>query len=255
MPRQTTSGEPDKAEAVRSYKFDAFISHANEDKDGFVAPLAYSLVALGAKIWYDDFSLKLGDSLLAKIDEGLSDSRFGIVVLSKQFFAKQWPQQELRGLFARETVGTRVIIPIWYGVTYEDVLAFSSILADKKALNTTIASGEQITLQILAEIRPDISGERPHELLRKIASGEGLDASRMPLDLSAAGDPLLEQAITKNVGSYGRQLGRIGDALEVILKHVKLGELTPEEQDTLLILKAQLAVVRQVKFLRSPARP
>ena len=61
-------------------QWDAFISHAWEDKESFVRPLAHALTALGATVWYDEFSLKLGDSLSASIDRGLAGSRYGIVV-------------------------------------------------------------------------------------------------------------------------------------------------------------------------------
>jgi hypothetical protein len=67
------------------------------------------------------------------------------------------------------------------------------------------------------------------------------------IDLGGAGDSDLERKILDRVGSYGRQLGRIGDALEVVLKHVKLDDLTRDEQDALDILKGQLAAVRQTK--------
>jgi hypothetical protein len=67
------------------------------------------------------------------------------------------------------------------------------------------------------------------------------------IDLGGAGDSDLERKILKTGGSYGRQLGRIGDALEVILKHVKLQNLTSDERDALDILKGQLAEVRQAK--------
>ena len=70
------------------------------------------------------------------------------------------------------------------------------------------------------------------------------------IDLGGAADSDLERKLLDRVGSYGRQIGRIGDALEVILKHVKLGDLKPEEQDALDILKGQLASVRQVKAER-----
>jgi hypothetical protein len=60
----------------------------------------------------------------------------------------------------------------------------------------------------------------------------------------------LERKRLDKVGSDGRQLGRIGDALEVILKHVKLGDLKPEEKDALDILNGQLASAQQVKAER-----
>ena len=79
---------------------------------------------------------------------------------------------------------------------------------------------------------------------------QGAQFGFINLDLGAAGESDLERKLLDRVGSYGRQLGRIGDALEVILKHVKLGDLKPEEQDALDILKGQLASVRQVKVER-----
>jgi len=65
---------------VREY--DVFISHASEDKDDVVRPLAHALQDGGLKVWYDEFELKIGDSLRRKIDSGLAKSRFGIVALS-----------------------------------------------------------------------------------------------------------------------------------------------------------------------------
>src|ERR1700733_6876947 len=76
---------------------------------------------------------------------------------------------------------------------------------------------------------------------------QGAQFGLINIDLGGAGDSDLERKILKTVGSYGRQLGRIGDALEVLLKHVKLENLTSDERDTLDILKGQLAAVRQVK--------
>jgi hypothetical protein len=77
-----------------------------------------------------------------------------------------------------------------------------------------------------------------------------LNSASSNIDLGAAGESDLERKLLAQVGSYGRQLGRIGDALKVILKHVKLGDLKPEEKDALDILKGQLAAVRQVKAER-----
>ena len=112
-----------------------FISHASEDKDPFVRALANALMSFGVRVWYDEFELKLGDSLSRSIDEGLSRTAFGLVVLSKSFFAKRWTEYELRGLTAREVAAEgKVILPVWLGVTKEDVLKFSPPLADKYAV-------------------------------------------------------------------------------------------------------------------------
>jgi len=104
--------------------WDPLISHASEDKTAVARPLADLLSGLGLRVWYDEFSLLLGDSLRRKIDRGLAESRFGLVILSKSFFAKEWPQRELDGLVAREIEGSKVILPIWHGVTRTEVSRF-----------------------------------------------------------------------------------------------------------------------------------
>ncbi len=124
--------------------YDAFISHASEDKNSFVRPLARQLTELGLKIWYDEFELRVGDSLRQSIDKGLVNSRFGIVVLSTAFFDKDWPEYELNGLVAREIEGQKVILPIWHGINKKDVLRYSPPLADKIALITNEKSLKEI---------------------------------------------------------------------------------------------------------------
>ena len=124
---------------VREIEYDLFISHASEDKDDFVRPLAAALNSLNVRVWYDEFTLKIGDSLRERIDRGLARSKFGVVVLSPSFFAKNWPQYELNGMVAKEMNGEKVILPIWHRVTKDEVLEFSPTLADRVALN----SGEE----------------------------------------------------------------------------------------------------------------
>jgi len=132
--------------------YDAFISHASEDKQEFVRPLAEKLTELGLKIWYDEFALKVGDRLRGSIDRGLVNSRYGIVVLSKDFFSKNWPQYELDGLTAREIDGRKVILPIWYGISKKDVLRYSAPLADKIAID----SSKKTIAEIAAELKEEI---------------------------------------------------------------------------------------------------
>src|SRR5438874_3702589 len=122
--------------------YDAFISHASEDKEKFVKPLANALTRMDYRVWYDEFELRVGDSLRQSIDKGLVNSRYGIVILSKAFFAKDWPQYELNGLTAREIDGEKVILPVWHGVTKADILEYSPPLADKVAV---VTKGMKIT--------------------------------------------------------------------------------------------------------------
>ena len=76
---------------------------------------------------------------------------------------------------------------------------------------------------------------------------QGAQFGLVNIDLGQTPQPRTEQAILDQVGSYGRQLGRIGDALEVSINHVPLEGLSPAEKDALDLLRGQLAAVRQVK--------
>ena len=114
-------------------QWDLFISHASEDKDALVRPLAEGLSNHGVRVWYDEFALTVGDSLRQSIDRGLASSRYGIVVLSPDFFAKGWPQYELDGLTTKQMMGQKVILPIWHNIDRDAVAAASPSLADMLA--------------------------------------------------------------------------------------------------------------------------
>lgn len=131
-----------------------FVSHASEDKDAFVRPLVERLREAHIEVWYDEFSLNVGDSLRRSIDRGLAQARFGIVVLSPHFFAKQWSQWELDGLVARQNSAERdVILPVWHNVSRGDVLAYSPPLADKVA--TLSSEGlDAVVVRLGKVIRP-----------------------------------------------------------------------------------------------------
>jgi hypothetical protein len=129
-------------------KFDVFISHASEDKNEVVRPLALALQDKSLRVWYDEFELKIGDSLRQKIDKGLANSRFGIVVLSKNFIRKGWTNYELDGIITKAVSGQQVILPIWHNITKQEVIDYSPSLADKVARNTATYTIEEIAEEI-----------------------------------------------------------------------------------------------------------
>ena len=118
-------------------EYDVFISHASEDKDMFVRPLANALKQKGLNVWYDEFTLKLGDSLRESIDRGLSSSQYGLVILSHHFFSKDWPKRELNALFSIMKAGERQILPIWHELTAEEVKKYSPMLSDLLAAKSS----------------------------------------------------------------------------------------------------------------------
>ncbi len=135
--------------------WDTFISHAGEDKDTVARPLAERLTKLGLRVWFDENELSIGDSLSRSIDKGLSHSNCGIVVLSPDFFKKDWPDYELRGLVAKSIGKKRTIYPLWHNVTREEVLDYSPSLADIFAENTS-QSLDKIATKLVSAIRPDL---------------------------------------------------------------------------------------------------
>jgi Domain of unknown function (DUF1883)/TIR domain len=145
----------DEAPALGAAKreYDVFISHASEDKDVVVRPLAIALKNEHLRVWYDEFELKIGDSLRRKIDLGLSNSRVGLVVLSHSFIQKGWTNYELDGIVTRTITGEQILLPIWHNISKKEVMDYSPSLADKVARSTATHTLEEIASEIASLIR------------------------------------------------------------------------------------------------------
>ena len=125
-------------------KWDIFISHASEDKK-FTDQLYAALSASGVKVWYDKSVLTMGDSLRAKIDEGLAGSRFGVVVLSHAFFNKDWPKAELDALVGLQMGdGRKRILPVWHEMDRKGVAKYSPLLANLLGSESRLGIQENI---------------------------------------------------------------------------------------------------------------
>jgi hypothetical protein len=153
VPSLVQHDAPPGVEPSETLEYDVFISHASEDKDDVVRPLAHALSGGGLRVWYDEFELRIGDSLRRKIDAGLAKSRFGIVVLSRSFFAKGWTNYELDGLVTRAVSGEQILLPIWHGITKQQLIAYSPSLADKLARSTATHTVEEIASEIIEVIQ------------------------------------------------------------------------------------------------------
>jgi hypothetical protein len=132
-------------------KYDLFISHATEDKETFVERLALALRSDCYRVWYDKFELKPGRSLRRSIDKGLAESAVGVVVLSPNFFRKEWALRELDALSAQE-IGGKLLIPIWLNLSRDDVARVSPLLVDRIAINA--ADGFD---HVLSELKTEIN--------------------------------------------------------------------------------------------------
>ncbi|WP_160687493.1 toll/interleukin-1 receptor domain-containing protein [Clostridium sp. C2-6-12] len=144
-------------------KWDVFISHASEDKEKFVIPLVERLKNFGVEVWFDKFTLKIGDSLSKSINEGLKESSYGVIIISKAFMGKNYTEFELTSLLNKEIGSRKIILPIWYNVNEEEVKKYNYYLADKMALDSRKMSLDEITESIIEVIRPDI-----HAMLNRL---------------------------------------------------------------------------------------
>lgn len=129
-------------------KYDVFISHASEDKEEVARPLAEALRKNGLSVWYDEFELKIGDSLRRKIDKGIANSNFGVIVISRDFISKGWTNYEFDGLITKSVNGEQTMLPVWHNVTKREVINYSPSLADKLARSTTDFTVEEIADEI-----------------------------------------------------------------------------------------------------------
>lgn len=116
---------------------DFFISHDSRDKDEIARPLYEELSNRGYKVWYDEYSLSIGDSLTESIERGISDSKFGILILSKNFLSNEkWAKNELQSLKTKQIVkNDKFLLPIWHGIKPDD-LEDNYWLLDKVGGNT-----------------------------------------------------------------------------------------------------------------------
>lgn len=147
-----------EAARVTEVDYDLFLSHASEDKDAVARPLAQALRDRGVSVWFDEFTMPIGDSLRERIDLGISKARFGLVILSKAFFTKGWTKYELDGLVTMSVSGKQTVLPIWHEITKDEVEALSPSLAGRFALSTELFSIEEIADEIADVIKEKREG-------------------------------------------------------------------------------------------------
>lgn len=135
---------------VEEFQYDVFVSHAWEDKDSFVNEFVEELQKLDLSVWYDTSQMKWGDSMRAKIDDGLKKSKFGVVVLSPDYIkdGKYWTKAELDGLFQLESINGKMLLPVWHNLTKKEVVAYSPIIASKLAMTTASMTPSEIANEL-----------------------------------------------------------------------------------------------------------
>jgi len=125
----------------------AFISHDSRDKEEIALRIATGLRRMACTVWYDDFSLKVGDSLRESIERGLRECHKCILILTPNFLSNPgWTTAEFNAIFTRELIEQRkIILPVWCDITKSAVFEYSPILADKVALKWSLGEEKVIS--------------------------------------------------------------------------------------------------------------
>ncbi len=147
-------------------EWDLFISHASEDKENVARPLAHKLKIHGLKVWFDEDVILGGDPIRRSIDDGLTNSKYGLVIISPHFLRKkEWAHKELDGFFAREDGKRLILIPVRHELSQEQVVTFSPTLAGKLSIST-VQGLDHVVEQILRVVERDGNiRKRPEVLL------------------------------------------------------------------------------------------
>lgn len=136
-----------KYQAKALSEYDVFISHANKDKEGLIDELYKSLNQLGIKIFYDKESLEWGDNWKDRILNGTKKAEFAIIVISENFFDREWTERELSEFLNRQNRnGQKLILPIIHNITNEQLKSKYPNVADIQVIDSSDYNCDQIAL-------------------------------------------------------------------------------------------------------------
>lgn len=134
-------------------EYDVFISHANKDKDELIEDLYQSLKLLGVNIFYDKESLEWGDNWKNRILNGTQNAEFAIIVISSNFFDREWTERELNEFLNRQNRnGQKLILPILHNITAEQLKEKYPSVADIQAISSNKYSCDQIALMFTKQL-------------------------------------------------------------------------------------------------------
>lgn len=144
-PRRLGDPTPIRSASRTEAARDVFLSHASEDKDEIARPLREALETRGVSVWFDEIQIKVGHSIRQEIERGIAACRFGVVVISPHFFAKQWTNAELDALFSKKMdSGENMVLPVWHRVSKDEVMRHSPLLSGILALNSAVMTVDEM---------------------------------------------------------------------------------------------------------------
>ena len=132
---------------VQMKEYDVFLSHANKDKNTYVNRLYKALSSLGVNIYYDKDSIEWGDKWKEHILDGTAKSEFAIIVISENYFGREWAEKELNEFLNRQNgEGQKIILPITHKISLEQLREKYPSVADIQTIDSSKYTCDQIAL-------------------------------------------------------------------------------------------------------------
>lgn len=142
-----------------SKKYDLFISHANKDKSIFANELYETLSKLGIRIFYDKEAISWGDNWKEKILNGTAQSEFAVIVISENFFGREWTERELKEFLQQQNSShQKTILPLLYNITRDDLLSKYPFLEEIQYISNQDHSAEEICILFAKELIKRLRG-------------------------------------------------------------------------------------------------
>lgn len=133
--------------------YDVFISHANKDKSDYVDSLYMAIRRLGVNVFYDTEVLSWGDNWKQVILEDTEKSEFAIIVISENFFGREWTERELNEFLHRQnTSGQKIVLPLLHNITLEKLKEHYPELGDIQVIDTERFTKEEIVILFAKEL-------------------------------------------------------------------------------------------------------
>lgn len=133
--------------------YDVFISHANKDKSDYVDSLYMAIKKLGVSVFYDSEVLSWGDEWKKVLIEGTEKSEFAIIVISENFFGREWTERELGEFLKRQnTSGQKIVLPLLHNISLDMLKEQYPTLADIQCIDTVRYTKEEITILFAKEL-------------------------------------------------------------------------------------------------------
>lgn len=145
--------------SIKRKEYDVFISHAHKDKLEFVNELTKTINKLGIKVFYDSDELSWGDNFKKELLQSTEKSEFAIIVISKNYFGREWTERELSEFLKRQNEsGQKIVLPLLYNVTIDEMKEKYPELGDIQAISSSEFSKEEITILLAKELIKRLRG-------------------------------------------------------------------------------------------------